>query len=159
MLKVIGSKEPSSATVEFGEYVPLTVEFNDERLPAAPFYWRIGNFVNSLVEIGINRQSGAVAKIGLVAYSESDLLSKSFDFLNVRCTAGLPVIDTDGWPNDRYKDEVDFFTVAENVSCVLLCFSPDRVASIVYSSDGVRFGVNINNDLIWIAVQKDGSEG
>ncbi|WLG46432.1 hypothetical protein [Pseudomonas sp. FP1740] len=154
MLRVVGVKEPSSVIVEFGQYVLLNVEFCKEQVPAAPFYWRVGNFVDSLVEIGLNRSSGAIAKVGLIAYGESDFLVSDEDYLKCVSVAGLPMFNIDGWPSDRYRDEVGFLSVAENEVCLVLQFSLDRVVSRVYDSCGVRFGVNLNDDLAWIAVSK-----
>ncbi|RON53981.1 hypothetical protein [Pseudomonas frederiksbergensis] len=154
MLKVVSVKEPSSTRIEFGEYVLLNVEFDNERLPPAPFYWRTGDFVGSLVEVGINRKSGAVAKVGLIAYGEPKSLFSESKYWGGVSIAGIPILNVDGWPIDRYKDEVGYFTVEESELCFVLLFSPDNAVQSVYESFGVRFGVNSNYDLVWIAVKK-----
>lgn len=154
MLKVVGVKEPSSAMIEFGEYVLLNVEFDNERLPTAPFYWRTGDFVGSLVEVGINRRSGAVAKIGLIAYGESELLSSAAEYWECVSIAGVPLLNVNDWSSDRYKDEPGHLAVAENDLCLLISFSLDKKVDSVYESCGVGFGVNSNCDLVWISIKK-----
>jgi hypothetical protein len=154
MLKVVGVKESSPARIELGEYVLLNVEFDNERLPAAPFYWRTGDFLRSLVEVGINRRSGALAKVGLVVYGESALLSNEAEYWEYVSIVGIPLLNVDDWPADRYKDEPGYLAVAESNTCLLISFSPDKTVDSVCESDGVRFGVNSNRDLTWIAIRK-----
>ncbi|MCG6575932.1 hypothetical protein EGM97_14585 [Pseudomonas sp. AF32] len=154
MLKIVGVKEPSLAMVEFGEYVPLNVEFDSERIPAAPFYWRTGDFLNSLVEIGINRRSGAIAKLGLIVFDGSEPLFNGEKYLEGSSIDGLPILNVDDWPVDRYRDELGYVAVMENDYCLCILFSPDDIVEFVYESGKVRFGVNSSCDLVWIAIRK-----
>ncbi|MCI0996542.1 hypothetical protein [Pseudomonas corrugata] len=154
MLKIIGIKEPSLARIEFGEYVPLNVEFDSERIPAAPFYWRVGDFLSSLVEVGINRRSGAIAKLELVVFDGVQTLFNEGKYLEVNSIPGLPIMNVDDWPVDRYRDESGYVAVMENDCCLCILFSFDDVVELVYESDEVRFGVDSNCDLAWIAIRK-----
>ncbi|WP_147407017.1 hypothetical protein [Pseudomonas sp. 91RF] len=154
MLKVTGCKEGSLAEIQFGEYVIADVVFEGERHPAAPLYWRVGDFAESLLEIGINRVSGAVAKVCLVACGEREVLQDHRQYLAGSSISGIPVFDIAGWPDSRYKDEVGYLEVAESEAVLVMFFSSDKVVELVYEFSGVRFGVAFGGRLIWIAVDK-----
>jgi hypothetical protein len=78
------------------------------------------------LEIGINRVSGAVAKVCLVACGERKVLQGHRRHLAGSSISGIPVFDIAGWPDSRYKDEVGYLEVAENEAVLVMFFLPRR---------------------------------
>ena len=51
-----------SASIEFDGYVPVVIRVNGE-FEWPPRYWRTGDFEKSLVEVGVDPNSGALCKV------------------------------------------------------------------------------------------------
>lgn len=56
--------------VEIDYYIPLSIKTKENKgIERKKYYWRTGNFKNSLVEIGVDEQNGVLRDITLVAIS------------------------------------------------------------------------------------------
>ena len=105
MLRFKEKTKSLESSVEFDEYVPFTVEFeSDSMFP--PLYWRVGNGSTSLMEIGINKGSGAAHSITLTSIqSDSVRVVKREYVSSVSEKEGLPIFDLSAWKNENCPDE------------------------------------------------------
>jgi hypothetical protein len=70
--KLVGCKD---YTLNIDEYVPLNIEFNS--MCSHPLYWRGGNGLTSLIEIGIDRVSGELKSITLCQQFPLEILTQT----------------------------------------------------------------------------------
>ncbi len=93
------------ATVEFDGYVPMIARVKgDFQFP--PNYWRTGDFKQSLVEIGVDKSTGAICKVAVVSLNKlhNDAAEKAdLDSIGL----GLPCVKTDAWNNSTIRIDVE----------------------------------------------------
>ncbi len=151
MLRVIGEAPSADVNIEFGEYVPFKFQFADTgSIPHC--YWRAGDMDSSLIEVGINIDTGAITGVTVLLCGN---IRREFPNLSGadRSCDGVPIIAIDGWPENRYLDETLPFTVFADASRVLILFSESSIAVRSIISGEITFGVSHNEELVWIMVE------
>jgi len=102
MIKFKSVNKKVVSSIEFDEYIPFTVDFENKPI-SSPIYWRVGNGTTSLLEIGINKDSGQIASLCLTCMDVKhiSLVDKGF-LTDLPCEEGIPIADITNW------DCVDF---------------------------------------------------
>lgn len=68
-------KDISKYELNVDYYIPISIKFNNSN---NIFYWRTGNFKNSLLEIGIDSKTGELISITLVSINNVELINEPF---------------------------------------------------------------------------------
>jgi hypothetical protein len=98
------------------EYIPLSVLFESEEL-SSPIYWRAGDGKYSLVEIGLNRKTGAIYSITLTSIPSENVCSGRVLIAEEEWVKGLPSFDTTEWVEGQYdSDFMDDFSIDISLS-------------------------------------------
>lgn len=105
MLKFKEEVDCLASSVDFDEYVPFTAEFESDSL-SPPLYWRVGDGKSSLMEIGLNKDSGAVHSITLTSIKAENVRKDNKDYASSASEKdGLPIFDLSEWRNGNCSDE------------------------------------------------------
>lgn len=161
MLKIEEIDSSLTSKIEVDEYVPFSILFGEESL-SPPLYWRGGDGKFSLVEIALNRKSGAIQGLTLTSL-DIDNVRKANGFFSEEFTEeGIPVCDLSEWCaidssgefSSNFHDEFNLkmeLEVGQNF--VLLTLSKEDMATRYIRNNNVRFGVNSSGYLcsIWIS--------
>ncbi|PPA86092.1 hypothetical protein C4A75_05725 [Brevibacillus laterosporus] len=148
MLRKTRIQEIVHETLELDDYIPFNVYWK------TPFafpilYWRTGNFKKTLMEIGINSESGELLSITLtvlhsVSYESPTFLDSQKDIDQ----SGIPVFDISAWENIKYIDEpIDFRSYFFNGRLTIVLDDKKTVASTL-SSEHIKFYFDSNHFLI-----------
>ncbi|MCR8982539.1 hypothetical protein [Brevibacillus laterosporus] len=148
MLRKIRIQEIEHETLELDDYIPFNVYWK------TPFafpiqYWRTGDLEKSLIEMGINSESGELLSITLtmlhsVSYESPIFLHSKKDIDQF----GIPVFDISAWENIRFIDEpIDFQSFFFNGRLIIALDDKKTVASML-SSEHIKFYFDSNHFLI-----------
>lgn len=97
MIKFKSVNKKVVSSIEFDEYIPFTVDFENKSI-SSPIYWRVGNGTTSLLEVGINKDSGQIASLCLTCIDIKHISLVDDDFLIVLpCEEGIPIADMTNW--------------------------------------------------------------
>lgn len=141
MLRIIGSTEVEICTVQVTDYLPISVRCA-EVASLTPLYWRTGDFKKSLLEIGLNQNTGAICKV-TVTLIGNYLKETVEDFPEASILQGcLPICDITGWPGDRFKDELFAFTTLIGEDSVSIWVAPEEPLSTIYEFGQIRFATD-----------------
>ncbi|MEP7731521.1 hypothetical protein [Marinomonas primoryensis] len=148
MLKVTSSKEVGDVNIDMGGYTPLISEFHNEK-SSIPIYWRVGDFESSLIEVGLNKNSGCILSVSLLMFdSVSDVPFVGSSDLAVE--VGMPIFDIEGWPEDGSLDIQSYFRVFKAEDRLRLMFSDELKPVKIYRNKTVDFCISEMGELIWI---------
>lgn len=148
MLKVISSKEAVDVVTDMSGYTPFTSEFLNEKTPT-PIYWRIGDFESSLIEIGLNKNSGCISGVSLLMFNDgSNVPLEGREKLVVE--VGTPIFDIKEWAENGCLDVQSDFRVFRGKGSLRLLFSSDVKPIKIYRNESVDFCVGGAGELIWI---------
>lgn len=109
MLTVKGSIQVENADLEIDDYVPFVFRNRDNQT-SVPLYWRTGDFKSSLLEIGINPETGAIATVKVPFFGIYEASSTPWKEPTARLAKGLPLCGLEIWSKsdefkDKFKDE------------------------------------------------------
>jgi hypothetical protein len=155
MLRITGVREVSNGTLTIDELVPFTFRAHEGVLPN-PYYWLIGNFKTSLLEIKVDRQTTAVSAVILTLFNERVGLGVPSAYKDISCQPGLPLVETEKFVQGRYNQDCNFRLVREENLFVAILregVPPQRCLSV----DRVRF-CTTGNELCAIAFSGLSSE-
>lgn len=66
MLKIESYKDVQEELIEYDLYIPINIKFGNQSDINAPiFYWRTGDFQESLIEVGIGKEEKEIRTITL----------------------------------------------------------------------------------------------
>ena len=97
MLNIIETTNCTEATIEIDEYIPFSIEFASKN-PSSLAYWRAGDGNSSLMEVGLDENSGAIKSVTLTSINPKnvnrvdDLLSRADSD-----ACGIPICDMEKW--------------------------------------------------------------
>ena len=148
MLTVVSKKEVVDVVCDMSGYTPFVAEFSDERTPT-PVYWRIGDFDRSLIEIGLNENSGCVSNVALVMFSEESV-SRAVGREELEIEIGMPVFDIRELTESGGLDNHYNFRIIVNRDSLRLLFIDDIKPVKVYRNKSVDFGVGEGGELVWL---------
>lgn len=97
-------------SIDIDEYIPFAVEVKSQESSSPPLYFRCGDGKHSLMEIGLNRESGSVCSATLTTIladrvNETELPANS----DLPETTGLAAFDVSAWDSrsDNYADNFE----------------------------------------------------
>ena len=157
-LLIHGFVDDQEPTIECDGYIPIVLRWtHSSRFP--PIYWRVGDFEKSLVEIGVNEQTGAICKVTVTSLdSITDSFPGSKDKV-AESLKGLPCCDLKLWSGEtRRIDEKSIVCAYYDNNTFLLkieeCLSSvNRPCVVEYCTGNVRFRLNQENSLCELEVQ------
>jgi len=165
MLRISGT-EPAGrpAVVRTDDHIPLDVSWGyDAALPM--LYWRSGDPVWSLVEVGVQRESAAIvsitvplagALVRVAAEPEPDVPEEH----------GHPVCDVRRWWDDDRSawkewhcvDEPGLFHLSVHGDRVRVSFASDEPVARAVVSGSTRFELSARGDLLAVSIGGVGTE-
>ena len=157
-LLIKGHVDDQEPTIECDGYIPLVLRWTRSSL-FPPIYWRLGDFEYSLIELGVNEQTGAICEVTVTSLAS---ITEGLPFPKVGPTeflSGLPCCDLKLWPEEvRRIDERSEIQAFYEKSTFLLRIirsssqinSPSRVE---YRSGNVCFRLDQENALREIEVR------
>lgn len=146
MLKLINITDECEVTKEFDDYVPFNVEWkhNQSKYRHPLIFWRSGDIMKSLVEIGLDSISGMVRSLTLVLSSENSIINEIFTIGEV--TSGRPVFDISTF-NEHYFDYIQSFSVIVMLNSVIINFSDKEVIRNIGNKGDIVFSFDKKNEL------------
>jgi len=154
MLKVLETALLKEEKLELDGYT-FNIRWN-QLLATGHVFWRTGNFRNSLLEIGINRESHVLEEMHIVNI-QKDWIALD-EILNLNDPAlsrdtGLPIIEWyDYSPSPMYVDEVGHFAIHLAYSHLSLLIGNDNSVVKILVAGRTLFGINASNNLVGIQV-------
>ncbi len=136
MLTVIGETPFEELETELGDYVPF--KFQCHINGGLPIYWRTGDLESTLLEIEINADNGQVVGASLLL---TGVIKKGLPALQLpeNLHAGLPIVCTSNWPDDRFLDEVNPFDVFIDDTRLLVMLNNNTAETKSMGSDSIDF--------------------
>lgn len=153
MLKAVGSIKVTDFYMVIDDYVPFTFRCK-ETASVQPLYWRIGNFKDSLIEIGINQNSGAVCALTITCFIKpiATLQEDDFELVAENTYEGVPICDIRNWPSDRFWDDlIEFKAIFEKDKLYILINSPTDIRHS-YRVGNLVFGFDSGANLSWLEI-------
>jgi hypothetical protein len=146
MLKYIGTTELKRETIDANTYT-LALEWNKLQ-PTYHVYWRLGNFRDSLIEIGLSDIDHSIENVSIVAVHNRQLSQDQLvDFQRFKGTPlkGVPICEwTWDKPSPSRIDEAGEFYVCIGESSISIRFGDEFELEEVIVAERVRFGVDAN---------------
>ncbi len=141
MLRIVGSAEVDNCTLQVSDYVPISVRCV-ELTSSTPLYWRTGDFKRSLLDIGLNQNTGAICKVTVTLIA--NYFKKTIEDLGEASILRgcLPICDISSWPSDRFKDESFAFTTLIGENSVSIWMAPEAPLSAIYECGQIRFAAD-----------------
>ena len=107
-----------------------------------PLYWRTGDMEKSLLEIGLNENSGAICSVTVTLIDPITIIPVD-DAVDVRTNVdGVPICDIAHWPSNRFKDEPNPFLTFIGVDKVSIWLSSKKQIATSYDVGNVGFGID-----------------
>jgi hypothetical protein len=107
-VKIRGILPVSNGTLVVDEWVPFSFRAY-QRVRSLPYYWLFGDRKTSLLEMRVDRQSGAVIGVTLTAFSKKKIGNElPVEYREARQLTGLPVVDTENFVGGRRDEPSDF---------------------------------------------------
>ena len=165
MLIIKEEVKPRGLTFGIDKYVPFTIEFGSQPLQlfswsAGGFYWRAGDGESSLIEIGLNREYGAICSVTLVNINAGNVKETEEPFnTDLPEVEGDVVFDISNWKansddySDRFQDEFDLdicLVIGEDY--LTLGFNKLEKPSRYIRNNQVRLGVSSKDELSTIEI-------
>ena len=145
MLKIKEIIDSSASSVEFDEYVPFTAEFEASSL-SSPLYWRAGDGKQSLIEVGLCKQTGSVKSITLTSVKAENIRKINATYENdMSAQKGLPIFYLTKWSEENESDDFANNFIDEFDLDLQLDIGHGYISvSILGKEDPVRFVKNNN---------------
>jgi hypothetical protein len=165
MLRISGTEPAARPTlVKTDDYIPLDVDWGyDVTVPM--LYWRTGNMVRSLVELGIQRESAAIVSI-TVTLADDQVRMAEEPRPHVPEEHGHPVCDVDRWRGDDgsgwkewvFVDEPGPFDLSIHGDRVRIWFDEVNPVARAIVSGRARFYLSASGDLLGISIDGVGKD-
>ncbi len=152
MLRFVGVAGVVPCRIEIDMYVAVDVVFGQwYGAPLPAIYWRRGDFIHSLMELGVAPRSGVIRSVTLTLPGHVSWDPACCPPSGAPDQAGVPVFDVAGWPESGFRDEPGQLDVCVSEDRIRMTFSPMAVSQWVVCGR-VRFGVNQDSDLAAVEV-------
>lgn len=149
MLKLDNIIDIKPTLINFDDYIPLNIDFNNNENDL--IYNRFGNGNTSLLEISLDSNSFLLNDITLVNIGKKDISNtKGIEFTNSIYKKGFPVFNED--KKNIYSDYFNkSFKLFIGLESLYINFTEENSCFFV-ENDGVLFGFNKNRFLNSIGV-------
>ncbi len=129
MLQVVDTIQAQNSHLEVASNLVLFDFWADQEYLPEPLLWHIGNGKTSLVELTIERDSGAVLGARLVAYKGTIRDCNADAYARATRMRGLPVTIVEGWTGGL-REEIGNLEILRAESEIIVTFGrgygPDR---------------------------------
>lgn len=147
MLKIISSTKVENSSLEIDHYIPLSFRCF-EAASVTPIYWRTGDLRESLIELKLNIDNGAIFSVTttlLPHFTEST--SNKWDS-GADIIEELPLCDTSHWSNEQFNDEKTANLIIHLIgNSISIWLNAHRKIKLFYKVNRLLFGVDDNNTL------------
>lgn len=144
MLRVISSTKIMHSRLKIDDYVPFSFRI-DEVASMQPLYWRTGDMEKSLLEIGLNENSGAICSVTITLIDPITMLPVNDLVDEGSKVSGVPICDIAHWPSNRFKDEPNPFLTFIGDDKVSIWLGSKKQIATFYDVGNVGFGVDSND--------------
>jgi len=128
MLKLKKIENCTSIIVEFDPYIAINVIFGDNSYwIERTAYWRTGNFINELIEIGIGNELGIIREITLVGIK--NISNHSIELQEIILQHGIPVFEKINYNKNLIFDENGPLEMFVGNDKVQVLFSHNKITS------------------------------
>ena len=153
MLKIIGNTEKYTEKIEFDNYVPFNIQFNDSS------FINLWTAVqeNTLFEVAVNNSSGAIEYITLVSIKKEsiDLINENFSTGSCEVKNGVPICELTKWSREHFNEwqirEESKLRLVVGDNFVRLLIS-DGNAKKYYKINRAYIGASERDELVEIAI-------
>jgi hypothetical protein len=146
MLKIIGSVKVNDSHLQVDEYVPLSFKCF-EASSVMPFYWRTGDLRKSLIELKLNRDSGAIFSVTATLLPYPAHLHTCDWNPEIIQIEELPICDISRWNGNKHRDEKYELLTYLHKDSVLIYFENNTEIKTFYKVGRLSFGVDDANTL------------
>jgi len=160
MLKFNKKSNVKKIHISVDKHVPLTVNFSDSI--TSEFYWRAGDGISSLLEIGLLK-SGELNSVTLVCFENSNINLEIKKIKNFE--SAFPIFDTSLWGSElrEYRDTFldnfsENFTIQLLDNTLFISFKNKGASLKLIGSDEIVFGVNESEELSLIVIKNLSNE-
>ncbi len=153
MLKVLKYGQIKKENIDFDVYIPINIEFGSHNILEEPtIYWRLGNFNDSLIEIGIGKYKRDISSITLTIckdiYEVDNYIKDNFSKIK-----GSPILELENINSEIYIDKECTLKVYIESSSISIIFSDNKIRNCLengnvdfYLDDNKSFiGLRVNN--------------
>ncbi|AUS14558.1 hypothetical protein C0W65_08385 [Bacillus subtilis] len=139
--------------VEFDVSTPINIEFGNRNIPEdKTVYWRTGDFIKSLIEVGFTQKTGEIRSITLTL---CESVYKSKEWKNIEPIKGLPVLSEDRQQNETYIDEKGILNVYITDKTVYIQFSAHEIESLI-ENNHVLFCLDCDDNICGVIINDVG---
>ena len=131
-------------------YIPINIKFGKQSDIDDPiFYWRTGDFQESLIEIGIGKEKKEIRTITLTICN--NVYERERDDISLfRTVAGVPIVAIECFENNMYVDYEGILKFYYEEDGISILFSESKPVLCI-KNKSVNFLVDIDNN--WIGLR------
>lgn len=150
MLKIESYKDVQEELIEYDLYIPINIKFGNQSDINAPiFYWRTGDFQESLIEIGIGKEEKEIRTITLTICN--NVYERERDDISfLRTVAGVPIVAIECLENNMCVDYEGILKFCYDEDGISILFSESKPVLCI-KNKSVNFLVDIDNN--WIGLR------
>ena len=161
MLQVTNTGSLLNEALEFNEYVPFSLEF--ENPSPMPLYWRGKDGDSGLVEIGIHPDSGFLQSVTLTTLPNSSVVKPPSWFPGANISSGIPKCNLNAYASsrefaDRFVDEDISLRIcfSENQACLMFGIENPPIRFV--RSGRAQFGLDASSYLVAVTLMELSAE-
>ncbi len=154
MIKLKNIKKESESELEIDYYVPIIYR-NVESFSSSPFYFRIGNYRDNLIEIGINPSSGCISKITIPMFNRNSVKRVIQKLESISFETGNPQFNITSFNenNSMHDEKSELFIEANEDNLFFFFYDKKDIKGLKFIVNGrMGFGIDENNRLASIAI-------
>ncbi len=146
MLQIIDSLLPKTCSLEIDDYATIVFKCRDTH-SSMPIYWRTGNFKKSLIEVGMNPDTGAICCIKIPGIENAQKSEVQWEPGTKNLIEGIPICNVKDWVTDdnfsnRFRDELFDFKTVIGMDFVSFLLAPIVEAHSIYQVGQLCIGVD-----------------
>jgi hypothetical protein len=155
MLQVISSMPSKGCTLEIDDYVPFVFRCENTH-SSTPLYWRTGDFKSSLIEIGLNPNSGAICCIKIPFFEKKPhKIDSNWTKPTRNLTEGIPVCNIQKWPSsenfsDSFRDNPLPLTITVGIDFITFYLETETKVHSFYIAGQLCIGVDEKQRILQI---------
>lgn len=157
MLKVLKCEETKKEDIKFDIYIPINIKFGIWSISKEPImYYRIGDFSESLLEIGIGKYKKDIRSVTLTickdVYEVNNCSKKIYNKFK-----GSPILELENTNDEIYIDEKEILKVYIENESICIMFSKYEISDCLQNGN-VEFYLDSNKLLIGLRINNISKE-
>ncbi len=154
MIKICSTVELPESSIEFDEYIAVIVHWST-LASSIPFYYRLCGENGELIEVGLDSETLAICRLGIISISQLD--SSAEWFRDAAVLRGLPTFELDpSWADPLYYSDVKVpIRVSFREPDLRISFVARDLqeVSTIVDADPVRFAIDPSSYLVGFSIQ------